>query len=64
MRFFADASFIVPLYRESRFSKAALEIVEREFPRLLLTPVTRWRSFEAWLGRQRPRRKLRAEFDI
>lgn len=41
MRVFADASFIVALYLESRFSRVARGIVRQDSPLLLLTPITR-----------------------
>ena len=41
MKFFADASFVCALYRESRFSAAARKLIGSHSPTLLLSPLTR-----------------------
>lgn len=66
MTFFADASFLLALYRPSRFSGAATKVVAHHAPLIWLSPLTRLETVRA-LARDRdpePLRRFREELAV
>jgi predicted nucleic acid-binding protein len=64
MRFYGDASFVVALYRESRFSPEALRIVARYGPLLHVSPLTRLEVVRALARDKDPARLARFRADL
>ncbi|MBI3181615.1 MAG: PIN domain-containing protein [Myxococcales bacterium] len=64
MRFYADASFLVALYRETRFSEEAKRLVARHSPLVLLSPLSRLEVVRSLARDRDPRRLARFREDL
>ncbi|MHB8876210.1 MAG: PIN domain-containing protein [Myxococcaceae bacterium] len=64
MTFFADASFVIALYRDSRFSAPAVKVVARHSPLILLTPLTRLEVVRSLARDSDPHRLMRFREDL
>lgn len=64
MNAWADASFVIPLYRESRYTRAALGLVARHTPRLLLSPLSRLEVVRSLARDADPQRLARFRADL